>query len=136
MIELRPSEPVEFEQTVPLLTFCGFDLELYVQEVLDRRDWPSLCWARDPTGRRWLIMQTDDDPLHLEWMCAPASERAIRAVRDGYCAPVDVFCHSATGTIELVTVDHGRAIPDRCLVCGCVLDHLSSSGKRLAAAAA
>jgi hypothetical protein len=110
-----------------MLTFCGFDLELFVEGVLERREWPILCCARDVTGRQWLIVQIDDDPVHLAWMCSPVSERAMRAVRDGQCAPTDVLHHSATGTVELVTIDHGRATPDRCLLCEQVWEHLPTS---------
>jgi hypothetical protein len=109
-----------------MLRFCGFDLELFVDEVLDRRDWPTLCCAHDITGNQWLIVQVDDDPGHLAWLCAPVSERAMRAVRDGHCAPTDVVRHSATGAVELVTIDHGRTVPDRCLLCDRVLEHLWS----------
>jgi hypothetical protein len=103
-----------------VMMFCGFDLELFVETVLARRDWPSICCARDFTGARWLIVQVDDHPDHLAWMCAPASERAIRAVREGRASPTDVLRHSATGTVEVVTVDHGRAVPDRCFPCASV----------------
>jgi hypothetical protein len=61
-----------------MLTFCGFDLELFVDEVLNRRDWPTVCCDHDFTGNQWLIVQVDDDPAHLAWLCAPASERAIQ----------------------------------------------------------
>jgi hypothetical protein len=119
-----------------MLTFYGFDLELFVEEVLDRGNWPTLCCARDFRGGQWLIVQVDDDPDSLAWMCAPVSQRAIRAVRDGYCAPADVLCHSATGTVELVTVEHGRAVPDRCLLGECVSEQLSTSADRLLGVAA
>ena len=107
-----------------MLRFCGFDLELFVEDVLNSGDWPTVCCARDLSGNQWLIVQVDDDPAHLAWLCAPVSERAMRAVRDGRCAPTDVLRHSATGTVELVTTEHGRAVPDRCLLCDCVPEHL------------
>jgi hypothetical protein len=120
----------EQKGAISVLRFCGFDLELFVDDVLDRRDGPALCCARDLTGARWLIVQVDDDPDHLSWMCAQASERAVRAVTDGRASPADVLRHSATGTVELVTIDHGRAVPDRCLPCASVLQHLLSSADR------
>jgi hypothetical protein len=109
----------------PVLRFCGFELELFVDHVLTRQGWPSICCARDFTGSRWLIVQVNYDPDHLTWMCARASERAVCAVRSGYASPADVLRHSATGTVELVTVDHGRAVPDRCVPCALVKEHLS-----------
>jgi hypothetical protein len=41
----------------------------------------------------------------------------MRAVADGVATPRDAVRHSATGTVEMVTIDHGRALPDRCLLC-------------------
>ena len=107
-----------------MLRFCGFDLELVVDEVLVRTDWPSVCCARDLTGAQWLIVQTDDNPAHLTWMCARVSERAMRAVVDCDALAADVLCHSLVGTVEVVTVEHGRAVPDRCLLGADVAEHL------------
>jgi hypothetical protein len=107
-----------------VLRFCGFDLELFVDDVLARQGWPSICCARDFTGRLWLIVQVSYDPDHLSWMCAQASELAVQAVRSGYASPTDVLRHSATGTVELITVDHGRTVPDRCVPCARVAEHL------------
>jgi hypothetical protein len=119
-----------------MLTFCGYDIELSVEAVLVRRDWPEVCCGRDFTGVQWLIVQVDHDPLHLEWVCAPLSERAMEAVVRGHAVPWDALRHSATGTVEIVTVDHGRAIPDRCLLCASVPEYpLSRIGRRDAAAA-
>jgi hypothetical protein len=109
-----------------VLRFCGFDLELVVEEVLNPGDWPSLCSASDMNGNHWLIVQVDHDPTRLTWLCARLSERAMRAVRAGQCTPADVLCHSATGTVELVTVEHGRAVPDRCVLCERVPELLRS----------
>ena len=107
-----------------MLRFCGFDLELLVDDVLSREDWPSVCCARDTEGCSWLIVQTDDDPENLEWMCARSSERAMGAVREGRASPEDLLRHSVTGTVELVAVEHGRAVPDRCLLGVGVTPHL------------
>jgi hypothetical protein len=107
-----------------MLRFFGFHLELFVEEVLDGGEGPTLCHARDFTGGQWLIVQTDDDPVHLAWMCAPVSARAMQAVRDGHCEPTDVLRHSATGAVELVTIDNGKAVPDRCVLGYQVSDHL------------
>jgi hypothetical protein len=98
-----------------MLMFCGFDLELAVEAVLVRDRGPALCQARDPSGNPWLIAQADHDPAHLAWLCAPLSERAIQAVACGEALATDAIRHSATGTVVLVVVDHGRAVPDQCL---------------------
>jgi hypothetical protein len=113
-----------------MLTFCGFDLELFIDDIFDRKNGPTLCSARDLTGAQWLVVQTDDDPDHLTWMCAQASQRAIRAVRDGHASPADVLRHSASGTVELITIDHGRAVLDRCLPYASVPQNLQPSAVR------
>jgi hypothetical protein len=119
-----------------MLRFCGFALELFVEEVLTRGDWPTVCRARDFTGDQWLIVQINDDPAHLAWLCAQVSDRAIRAITAGHAAPMDAVRHSATGTVELVAVEEGRAVPDRCLLGEWVTDHLpATAGDRVALAA-
>jgi hypothetical protein len=110
-----------------VLRFFGFDLELFVDDVLSRGSWPSVCCGRDFAGGHWLIVQVDEGPDQLAWICAPASEYAIQAVRDGHASPADVLRHSATGTVELVTTDHGRALPDRCLPCASLPPQLLSA---------
>jgi hypothetical protein len=106
-----------------VLTFFGFELELFVDEVLDRQD-PLMHSARDFRGEHWLIVQVDDDPEHLVWVCAPISVRALRSVTAGLASPRDALRHSLTGTVEIVTVDRGRAVPDRCLRCAIIPETL------------
>lgn len=119
-----------------MLTFCGSDIELVVEEVLERQDGPVLCRARDFEGGRWLIGQVDDDPAHLAWICVPISDRAMQAVVTGRSAVGDVLRHSATGTVELVTIDDGRAVPDQCLLCATLPEPLLTIPRRNVAAAA
>jgi hypothetical protein len=107
-----------------MLTFYGTDAELFVDQVLARDHGLSLCSARDWTAHRWLIVRVDQDPDHLAWLCVPVSERTMAAVVSGRAAPRDAVQHSATGTVDLVVVDHGRAVPDRCFVSADVPPHL------------
>ncbi len=100
-----------------MMRFCGCEIELLVDVVLAWREGPALCAAHDERGGRWLIARVDNDPAHLAWLCAPVSERALRAVADGRASARDALRHSATGTVELVTVQDGRVLPDRCLLC-------------------
>jgi hypothetical protein len=106
-----------------MLRFCGFDLELIVQAVLGDQGSALYC-ARDFTGGQWLIAQVDDDPDHLAWLCAPMSDRAMNAIVNGHAYPRDAVRHSATGTVELVTIEHGQAVPDQCLLCANLPEHL------------
>lgn len=113
-----------------MLRFCGFDLELVVEDLLPpeaRGGWPVVYSARDGDGNRWLIVQVDDDPLHMAWLCAPISERALVAVVAGRGAPTDALRHSLTGSAELVTIHQGRALPDRCLLGVQVTEELSAA---------
>jgi hypothetical protein len=100
-----------------MLTFYGFEIELFVEKVLARHDGPCLCCARDWTARRWLIVRVAANPDHLAWLCVPVSERVMAAVLSGRAAPRDAVQHSATGTVEVVIVDCGSAVPDRCIPC-------------------
>jgi hypothetical protein len=117
-----------------MLVFYGSDLELVIDRVLSWRDGPVLCSAWDGSGRQWIILQVDDSPSHLVWVCAPASGRAIEAITTKPEVAWDAVCHSATGTAEVVVVDHGRAVPDRCVL-GSSLSHaLPTESIRLQAA--
>ena len=107
------------------LMFFGFEIELAVEAVLARDDGgPRVCAARDGTAQHWLIVRVDDDPDHLAWLCVPVSKRAMEAVLSGRGALKDVIRHSPTGTVDLVAVEHGRAVPDRCLLCASIAEHL------------
>jgi hypothetical protein len=122
-----------------MLRFCGFALELEVEGVLPleaRGSWPVVYSARDGDRRCWIIVQVDDDPLHLDWLCAPITDRALQAVVEGRGTPADALRHSSTGTAELVTVEHGRAVPDRCLLGAEVAQRLSALPGGLALVAA
>lgn len=107
-----------------MLIFCGFEIELVIDGVVARQDGPTLCCARDSAGDRWLIVEVDDDPVHLAWLCVPVSERAMDAIASGRAAARDAVRHSVTGTVDLVTIDHGRAVPDCCLLCASIPEHL------------
>jgi hypothetical protein len=107
-----------------VLTFFGYDLELVVDTVLDGRDGPTLWSGIDNEGGYWLIVEADPDPRHPAWLCAPISAPALRAIRSGRATPRDAFCHSATGTVELVRIEDGHAVPDQCLRCEDVPEQL------------
>jgi hypothetical protein len=112
-----------------MLRFCGSDLELVVEGMLPpeaRGGWPAVYSALDGDGRHWLVVQVDDNPLHLDWLCAPITDRALQAVVEGRGTPADALRHSSTGTAERVTIERGRAVPDRCLLGAQVAERLSA----------
>ena len=99
-----------------MLRFFGSELELAVDVIVERRAGPIICAARDANEDRWLILQVDDDPSHLAWVCAPVSEYALKAVIANPPAAWSAACHSLTGTAEIVVIDRGRGQPDRCVL--------------------
>jgi hypothetical protein len=114
-----------------MLRFLGSDLELFVDEVLDDHD-SVVRAAHDYEGEHWLVVQVDHNPDRLAWVCAPSSVRALREVATGRATMRDALRHSLTGTVEVVTVDHGRAVPDRCLCCaGLPADLLTPADARI-----
>lgn len=101
-----------------MLKFCGFDLELTVQTVLQRRsDQPAVFSATDTSGDQWLILEAGGDERAVSWICAPASDRAVGLVATGKASATDVARHSLTGWVEVVRVVDGHAVPDQRLSC-------------------
>jgi hypothetical protein len=101
-----------------MLRFCGFGLELFVDEVLYRQaDDPVVCAATDMCGRRWLILETAHKDKSLSWLCAPASSKVVDLVATGRATAADAVRHSKTGWVELVRVVDGHSVPDRRIRC-------------------
>jgi hypothetical protein len=112
-----------------MLMFYGSDLELFVDRVLRRGDGPDLCAAHDAGGQEWVILQVDDDPCHLVWLCAPVSARALDAVVADPKLAIDAIRHSLTNSIEKVVVENGRCVPDSCVLGGPISDDLKLIGR-------
>ena len=119
-----------------MLTFCGFEIELAVEEIEARDDGPGVCSARDWSGHQWLIVSVDRDPNHLAWLCVPVSQQAMDSVLSARASLRDVARHSCTGTVELVVVDHGHAVPDRCILCSDLPEQLLPNDNRVLRSAA
>jgi hypothetical protein len=101
-----------------MLRFCGFDIELIVDEILRREgDEPAVCSAVDQGGQRWLIVEGARRGSDVSWFCAPASRRVIDLVATGRAAPADAVMHSETGWVEVVRVVEGHSVPDRRMLC-------------------
>lgn len=101
-----------------MLRFCGFELELAVESIVQRRvDEPVVCSATDGAGGHWLIVEGPARTGEMSWFCAPASSRAIDMVTSGQAAAADVVLHSATGWVEVVRLVNGRSVPDRRVTC-------------------
>jgi hypothetical protein len=101
-----------------MLRFCGFDLELVIDSVLERRgDQPAVCAATDPADQLWLIVEAAHREPDLSWLCAPVSSRVMELVSDGRASAIDAVRHSRTGWVEVVRVVDGHAVPDERVAC-------------------
>jgi hypothetical protein len=109
---------------ITMTTFCGYDLELSADAALGDVPGVTVRPGSDREGGRWLIVGIDEDPEHLVWVCVPVSARALHEVVRGHASVRDVVRHSLTGTVEVVAVVQGRAVPDRCLLCADLPDEL------------
>ena len=101
-----------------MLKFCGFDLELTVESVLQRQDdQPTVFTAIDAGGDQWLIVEAGSDDHGFSWICAPASDRVVQLVTSGRAAAMDAIRHSLTGWVEVIRVVDGHAVPDQRVRC-------------------
>lgn len=101
-----------------MLRFCGFELELTVDKVLERRcDQLAVFSATDTDGEHWLIVEAARHEQEFAWVCAPASDRAVELVAAGRATATDALRHSRTGWVEVVRVVDGHAVPDQRVSC-------------------
>ena len=100
-----------------MLTLCGWDLQLAVDKILCQSDSWFLGAATDEVGQRWLVHhhRVTGTPI---WVCAEVSSRMLEEVEAGRAEASDVFRHSLTGTVEIVSAeDRGAVHRDRCVCC-------------------
>jgi hypothetical protein len=89
-----------------LKAFQRSSLDLEVDRVLDpAAAFPHLFAGHSSAGHRYLIVQTTFDERSGTWMCAPITERALDCVVAGRAELRDALTHTATGTVDIVTVD-------------------------------
>lgn len=101
-----------------VLKFCGFELELNVETVLERQpDQRAVFSATDALGEHWLIVEEAAEEDRVSWLCAPVSARMLELVGSGRAATPDAVRHSRTGWVEVVRVIGGRTVPDQRLLC-------------------
>ena len=101
-----------------MLKFCGFDLELNVDGILQRTgDHLAVLSATNFHAEPWLIVEANSDDHETAWVCAPVSRRAIDLVATGRASAGDAVKHSITGWVEIVRIIGGRAVPDERVLC-------------------
>lgn len=114
-----------------MLKFCGFDLELTVESVLQHQDdQPAVFTATDAGGDQWLIVEAASDQHGFSWICAPASNRVVELVVAGRAAAADAIRHSMTGWVEVIRVVDGHAVPDQRVRC-CELSSVPLGAKEV-----
>jgi hypothetical protein len=92
-------------EPAPTNPLAGSSLPLDIDEVLvSRAGAPQLFSGHNGDGQSWLVGLIDESLQHHRWLCAPASDVALGCVRSGRAAPADVFRHSSTGMVEVITV--------------------------------
>jgi hypothetical protein len=112
-----------------MLTLCGWDLQLEVDKVLCQSESWFLGSATDGAGQRWLVQhrRVPETPV---WVCAEVSSRMLEEVEAGRAEARDVFRHSLTGTVEIVSADDGDSLHrDRCVPCAELPDGLIAPGR-------
>lgn len=106
------------DRSAGMLKFCGFDLELTVESVLQRQDdQPAVFTAVDYLGDQWLIVEADSDEHGFSWICAPVSDRVVQLLTLGRASATDAVRHSLTGWVEVIRVVDGHAVPDQRMSC-------------------
>jgi hypothetical protein len=86
--------------------FQRSSLHIELDEVLDpAAPLPHLFAGHTPSGQRYLIIQTAGDASTGTWVCAPITERALDCVLTGRAELRDVVAHTATGAVDVVTID-------------------------------
>jgi hypothetical protein len=89
-----------------LKPFQRSSLDLELDRVLDpAAAFPHIFAGHSSAGQRYLIVQTTGDERSGTWMCAPITERALDCVVAGRAELRDALTHTATGTVDIVTVD-------------------------------
>jgi hypothetical protein len=119
----------EADVTDPL---AGCSIPLYVDEVLTGGSGaPRVFVARETDGQRWLVALSARSGDARRWLCAPASEIAIDCVLSGRALPADLFRHSRTGTVEMITVAADGRFSESTRLCAELSDDEVPSTSRL-----
>jgi hypothetical protein len=101
-----------------VLTFLGYELELFAVGMIGHQDGLSIRFGKDVYGEPWLIVGAEERAERLVWVCAPVTTRMLDEVASGRAHAWDAVSHSVTGMVDVVMVDNGRAVPDRCVRSG------------------
>ncbi len=111
----------------------GFPVSMFaVDDVLGWSDVPVLFTAHDG-DYRYLVVEVRHDGDRRSWLLAPLSDRALECALSGRADLRDVFRHTCTGTVDLVTASEDGHVTDSVQLCRVLDDDvLPSAGWHLA----
>jgi len=112
----------------------GFPQSLFsIDQVLEGSDGPLIFTTHDDE-HRYLAIEIHHDEHRRVWMFAPVSDRALECTLSGRADLRDVFLHTVTGTVDLVTAtDEGEVLESVQLCDSLTEDMLPKPGRHLAA---
>jgi hypothetical protein len=85
--------------------FQRSNLRLELDQVLEPTSPGQRFFAgHSASGQRYVILQTSGDDRAGTWTCAPITERALDFVVTGSAELRDAISHTATGTVDIITV--------------------------------
>jgi hypothetical protein len=96
-----------------VLKFLGYEMELTILGSIGDK----VRYGADSNGDPWLVVRVEEGPQRLVWVCAAVTVRMLEEVTAGRADPWDAIRHSIGGMVDVVTIDDGRAVPDRCVRC-------------------
>jgi hypothetical protein len=83
---------------------------------------------------RYLVIEIRREEHRRVWMFAPVSERALECTLNGRADLRDVFLHTVTGTVDVVTATDEGEITESVQLCDSLGDDLlPGPGRHLAA---
>jgi hypothetical protein len=83
---------------------------------------------------RYLAIEVLRDEHRRVWMFAPLSDRALECTVSGRADLRDVFLHTVTGTVELITATDDGKVTESVQLCESLTEEvLPSPGRHLAA---
>ena len=83
---------------------------------------------------RYLVIEVRREEHRRVWIFAPVSDRALECTLSGQADLRDVFLHTVTGTVDLVTATDDGQITESVQLCDSLSDDvLPSPGRHLAA---
>jgi hypothetical protein len=98
-----------------MLTFLGYELELAILGAITQGDGRNVHYGADVNGDPWLVVGVEESPERLVWVCAAVTVRMLEEVVAGRADAWDAIRHSITGMVDIVTIENGQAVPDRCV---------------------